>query len=83
MHFASDNNSGVCPEVLDALGAESARTAPAYGNDPTSAALVERLTEVFEHPVEVYPLATGTASNSVALAAMNPPASMPKAAHTK
>ena len=73
MHFASDNNSGVCPEVLDALAAESARTAPAYGNDPTSAALVERLTEVFEHPVEVYPLATGTASNSVALAAMNPP----------
>ncbi|MFM7063249.1 MAG: threonine aldolase family protein [Actinomycetes bacterium] len=72
MHFASDNNSGVCPEVLDALSAESARTAPAYGNDPTSAALVERLTEVFEHPVEVYPLATGTAANSVALAAMNP-----------
>ena len=73
MHFASDNNSGVCPEVLDALVAESARTAPAYGNDPTSDALVARLAEVFEHPVDVYPLATGTAANSVALAAMNPP----------
>lgn len=73
MNFASDNNAGVCPEVLDALAAESGRTAAAYGNDPTSDALTARLAEVFEHEVAVYPLATGTAANAVALASMNPP----------
>ena len=73
MNFASDNNAGVCPEVLDALAREGGRTAPAYGNDPATAALTERLGEVFEHEVAVYPVATGTAANAVALAAMNPP----------
>ncbi|MFM7068916.1 MAG: beta-eliminating lyase-related protein, partial [Actinomycetes bacterium] len=73
MRFASDNNAGVCPEVLEAFAAEASRTAPAYGNDPTSRALDERIAEVFDHEVEVFPLATGTASNAVALAAMNPP----------
>jgi len=73
MKLASDNTSGVCPEVLAALNDEAARFGAAYGNDPTSAKLTDVLGEVFERPVQVVPVATGTAANSLALAAINPP----------
>jgi threonine aldolase len=73
VEFASDNTAGVCPEVLDALIAESSRPGPAYGDDPTSIRLRAMLAEVFEHEVAVYPVSTGTAANSLALAATNPP----------
>jgi threonine aldolase len=73
MKFASDNTSGVCPEVLAAIAAESARYGPAYGDDRRSSELVDTLSEVFERPVGVYPVATGTAANSLSLTALNPP----------
>jgi threonine aldolase len=72
VNFASDNNAGVCPEVLDALGAEAERSDAAYGWDRASAELADRLATVFERPVEVYCVATGTAANALALAATNP-----------
>lgn len=72
MHFASDNNSGVCPEVLGALVAEAERSDAAYGWDEASARLEALLAEVFEHDVVALPVATGTAANALALAAINP-----------
>lgn len=72
MDFLSDNTSGVCPEVLDAILAEADRTDGAYGTDAATSRLLHRLEEVFEHPVGVFPVATGTAANSLALAATNP-----------
>jgi threonine aldolase len=44
-------------------------TALGYGGDAVTAALQARLAEVFETPVRVYPVPTGTAANAVALAA--------------
>ena len=73
MEFASDNTAGVCPEVLDAVVREAGHTDAAYGDDLSSARLVEVLSELFEHPVAVHPVATGTAANSLALAATSPP----------
>lgn len=73
MQLASDNTAGVCDEVLAALGAEAARVDAAYGDDAASADLVRVLSEVFEHEVAVFPVATGTAANSLALAATCPP----------
>lgn len=73
MQLASDNTAGACPEVLDALLAEAALTDAAYGDDRATARLVEVLEDVFEHPVAVYPVPTGTAANSLALAATSPP----------
>ncbi|MFZ4518413.1 MAG: threonine aldolase family protein [Microthrixaceae bacterium] len=73
MRFASDNTSGVCPEVLAALSEEASRSGPAYGADPASVALTEALGGLFEREVEVWPVATGTAANSLALAAACPP----------
>jgi threonine aldolase len=71
-NFASDNNSGVCPEVMAALAQEAGRFGPAYGDDEPSARLTATLAELFEHDVQVLPVATGTAANSLCLAATNP-----------
>lgn len=73
MELASDNTAGVCDEVLAALGEEASRIDAAYGEDATSSRLTRALAEVFEHEVSVYPVATGTAANSLALAATCPP----------
>jgi threonine aldolase len=72
VRFASDNNAGVCPEVLAAILAEAERSDAAYGWDQASARLEQRLSEVFEHPVLAVPVATGTAANALALAFTNP-----------
>ncbi len=73
MNFASDNTAGVCPEVLEAITAEAARFDGAYGLDDSAVALEAKLAEVFERPVQVFPVVTGTAANSIAIAATNPP----------
>lgn len=73
MRFASDNTSGVCPEVLDALVEEGRRSGPAYGHDAATDHLTDALGQLFEREVEVWPVATGTAANSLALAAACPP----------
>jgi threonine aldolase len=73
VRFASDNTSGVCPEVLRAIAAEAGRDDAAYGDDRATARLTEALSTVFEREVSVFPVATGTAANSLALAATNPP----------
>ena len=70
--FASDNVAGACPEVLDAiLKANDGDSAP-YGNDDWSKILQEKFSEIFEKEVIVYPTASGTAANALALSAMTP-----------
>lgn len=71
--FRSDNTSGAAEPIIRAL-AEAARGAAApYGEDPWSSRLTERLSELFETEVLVFPVATGTAANSLALASLTPP----------
>lgn len=71
--FASDNASGVSARILEALAAANRGAALGYGNDAWTRALEGRFTELFERPVTVLPVATGTAANSIALACMTPP----------
>lgn len=73
MNFASDNVTGVAPEILAALAAANAGTAAPYGEDAVTARLQARMAEVFETEVVVFPVATGTAANALALAAITPP----------
>ncbi|WP_407523441.1 threonine aldolase family protein [Methylobacterium oryzisoli] len=74
MNFASDNVTGASAPILDALVRANAGAMPAYGEDPLTASLTARFREVFEHPdLVVFPVATGTAANALALAAMVPP----------
>ncbi|MBP8294961.1 MAG: low specificity L-threonine aldolase [Burkholderiales bacterium] len=67
--FRSDNCGRAAPELLEALVNANTGTELGYGADSFTAALQARLAEVFETPVRVYPVPTGTAANAVALAA--------------
>ncbi|MGO2468840.1 MAG: threonine aldolase family protein [Microbacterium gubbeenense] len=65
--FASDNYAGTHPEVLAALAAANGGHAPAYGEDPYTAALRARFREMLGEQAEVYPVWGGTGANVVAL----------------
>ncbi|MAA98858.1 MAG: low specificity L-threonine aldolase [Stappia sp.] len=69
MIFASDNWAGASQPVMDALAANNTDFAAAYGRDPLTDRVTERLGEMFERPVEVYFTATGTAANALSMAA--------------
>ncbi len=71
--FTSDNITGASPEVLAALAAANAGTVASYGADPLSEALTHRATELFERPVTILPVATGTAANALALSVLARP----------
>jgi len=73
MNFRSDNEAGVSPQILAAIAAASHGTAPSYGEDEITARLARRFAEIFERDVVVFPVATGTAANALALAALTPP----------
>lgn len=74
MQFASDNGSGVPPEILAALAAANDGHAPGYGAEAAMEALRARLRELFEAPAaEVFLVATGTAANALAIASHCPP----------
>ena len=72
MRFFSDNAASVHPAVLDALAAAN-KVETAYDGDALSAALDARFSALFETPVTAIWVATGTAANALALAAMCPP----------
>lgn len=73
MNFASDNWAGATPEVMAALARANDGAAPAYGGDALTRRVTELFAEVFETDVEVWFTATGTASNSLGLAALSRP----------
>jgi threonine aldolase len=70
--FASDNVAGACPEVLDAIIKANDGDSTPYGNDDWSKILQEKFSEIFEKEVIVYPTASGTAANALALSALTP-----------
>jgi Beta-eliminating lyase len=70
--FRSDNTGRAAPEILDALVAANRGTALGYGADDWTDALQRRYSDLFETAVRVFPVATGTAANALALAALGP-----------
>lgn len=71
--FASDNNAGVHPRVMEALRAANEGHVLAYGNDPFTAAAAGRLREQFGGGAEVFFVFGGTGANVLALQAMTRP----------
>lgn len=71
--FRSDNCGRAAPELIEALVAANHGTALGYGGDALTAELQTRLAELFETPVRVFPVPTGTAANALALAASATP----------
>ena len=73
-NFCSDNVAGAAPEILQALiNAGAAGAMMPYGADPLTSKVEKRLAEIFEIDLAVHFVATGTAANSLSLAAMCPP----------
>ena len=70
--FASDNIAGACPEVLDAIIQANDGDSTPYGNDQISTGLQDKFSEIFEKEVIVFPTASGTAANALALSTMTP-----------
>ena len=73
MNFSSDNATGIAPEIMAALAEANRGAAMAYGADPWTAAALAALRDVFECELEMFPVATGTAANALALSVLSPP----------
>lgn len=73
MNFCSDNVTGVAPEIMAALAAANEGAAMPYGNDECSQRLEAKFSDLFETTVTVFPVATGSAANALALSVMAPP----------
>ena len=72
MRFFSDNAAAACPEVLAAITAANSLDT-AYDGDAWSKRLNGAFSDLFDAEVEALWVATGTAANSLALAALCPP----------
>ena len=70
--YRSDNTGRAAPQILEALVRANHDTALGYGADDWTAELQRRFSELFETAVRVFPVATGTAANALALAALGP-----------
>jgi len=70
MHFGSDNTSGVSPEILEALARVNSGYTASYGADDLTATVERKLSDLFERDVAMFLVGTGTAANSLGLAAI-------------
>jgi threonine aldolase len=68
--FASDNNAGVHPEVLKAVGEANRGHAVGYGDDPYTASVVQEFKQRFGPDIEVFFVFNGTAANCLSLKAL-------------
>lgn len=73
MIFASDNWAGVHPAIAENLARHSAGFARPYGASDLDRKIEAKFNEIFEREVAVFFVGTGTAANSLALAAVNRP----------
>ena len=73
MNFASDNWSGVHPAIAQRLFEISPGFSAPYGASDFDKLIEHRFNELFEREVAVFFVSTGTAANSLALAAVNRP----------
>src|ERR1700676_853169 len=65
--FASDNNAGIHPKVLQAIAAANRGHVVGYGDDPYTAAAVRKFRQHFGADVEVFIVFNGTAANCLSL----------------
>lgn len=68
--FASDNNSGVHPLVMDALLKANTGHSVGYGDDPYTRLAVDKLKACFGEEAEIFFVFNGTGANSIALQAV-------------
>ena len=71
--FASDNNAGVHPEMIEAIRAANDGHVIAYGNDPFTARAIKLFQKHFGRDVAVYFVFGGTGANVLGLKAITKP----------
>ncbi|HEX4153745.1 MAG TPA: low specificity L-threonine aldolase [Steroidobacteraceae bacterium] len=72
-NFGSDNVTPACAPVMAAINAANTGLVASYGADEFTARLQIAASKLFEREVSIYPVATGTAANALALAQLAPP----------
>jgi threonine aldolase len=72
LRFLSDNTGTAAPEILAALADANHGLVSAYGNDPWTKRLDDCMSACFGTQVRAFPVATGTAANSLSLATLTP-----------
>ncbi len=70
--FASDNYSGIHPEVLDAIAAANGGHQTSYGGDVYSERLQQVIKGHFGEQAEAFPVFNGTGANVIALQSILP-----------
>jgi threonine aldolase len=68
--FASDNTAPAAPEAMGALAAANTGFASGYGTDPITARAADLVRALVDADAEVRFVASGTAANAIALAAL-------------
>jgi len=68
--FASDNNSGIHPEILNALSAANEGHAVGYGGDEFTEKAIKRFKQEFGEQTDVYFVFNGTGANVLSLSTL-------------
>ena len=68
--FASDNNSGIHPEILSAISAANEGHAVGYGGDELTATAINRFKQEFGEQTDVYFVFNGTGANVLSLSTL-------------
>ena len=71
--FASDNNSGVHPRILEAINDVNHGHTIAYGDDPITQKAIDRFKQIFGNDIEVFFVFIGSAANVLGLKAVTQP----------
>jgi threonine aldolase len=71
--FASDNNAGVHPEIIDAITRANYGHVVAYGDDPYTKSAIAKFEEHFGSGIQVFFTFNGTGANVLGLQALNRP----------
>ena len=69
--FASDNNSGIHPEILNAIFTANEGHAVGYGGDPITEMAIQRFKQEFGEEIEVYFVFNGTGANVLSLSTLS------------
>jgi len=70
LFFASDNTSGIHPEILTAISRSNHGFVKPYGDDPYTKSAISKLREEFGEDAEVFFTFNGTGANVVGLASL-------------
>jgi threonine aldolase len=68
--FASDNNSGIHPEILNAISMANEGHAVGYGGDELTAMAINRFKQEFGEQTDVYFVFNGTGANVLSLSTL-------------